>query len=129
MSNYNLLNAKDEILAAGTFEEVAALEREKRDLGDCALFIVRSDCESDWINARAFYTSDGSIGSKIVDSDDAILGFCAALADYPDGHKSIGSALRYYKLDDALIESLLDRADRLLKNQTEWFRWPSLPLR
>lgn len=57
-----------------------------------------------------------------------IKGFCAALAEYPDGYKSIFDAFVDF-FGTRLAQDLIDIATVELEKDQEWFRWPSIKIK
>lgn len=58
-------------------------------------------------------------------------GFAAAMADYGifEDYPDIRSAMIDCGIEGEALETLLAAADRALDTQTEWMRWPSVPVR
>lgn len=141
---YQLLAANNDVLAVGTFGEMTELEASKRAFGEFGMVIAKEQCELEeeqYCSAYALYKSDGAYG-YLHNSEAAMLGFVAALAEYPDQWRTIEQAIDYYahlankhkllretrKDNSRLVKSLVDYAKAFREKQSEWVRWPSLPL-
>ena len=65
---------------------------------------------------------------QIVVNQDFMLGFVLALAEYPDDdYSTIKQAFAHY-FSRSDTEKFVEIARDFRANQTEWVRWPSLPL-
>lgn len=66
------------------------------------------------------------------DHQEWIKGYCCALSDYDldREYRSIEQALINQGIDnDLLLSELLESAEYVLKNSTEFLRWPNIPIR
>lgn len=91
--------------------------------------------ETSFANGFAFYKSRGNyteaLAQRCLDNSEWIKGFCCALADYDlEGeYKSIEQALLACGVEDVLLSELIQTAEHVLNNTTEFMRWPNVPIR